>query len=126
LGLLGAPMAGADGPARVVRVELSAAAGVTRLAVDADPAAAAAHTFFLAGPERFVVDIPNARWDLVPGRSAGEGPGAGGAVRYRYANRPDGAARLVLDLTAPARLTSARAERGGRRLVFELAARLSP
>jgi N-acetylmuramoyl-L-alanine amidase len=120
LGLLGAPMAGADGPAGVRAVELRTEAGVTLLAVEAQAATAPPHTFFLAGPDRFVIDVPNARWALPSGRAAGEGPGAGVARRYRYANRPDGAARLVLDLSAPARLVAARRENAGRRLVFEL------
>jgi N-acetylmuramoyl-L-alanine amidase len=117
---LGAPMAGADGLVGVRSVALSASAGVTTLAVEAEEAADAPRTFFLSGPERFVIDIPNARWALPSGRAAGEGPGAGAAQRYRFANRPDGAARLVLDLETPARLIAARTELGGRRLVFEL------
>src|SRR5262245_55854450 len=90
LTLLGAPMAGADGLTGVNRVALSAEQGRTVVVVETDAAAGRPQTFFLAGPDRFVVDIPQARWAL-EGHSAGQGPGAGSAARYRFANRPDGA-----------------------------------
>src|SRR5262249_35700993 len=58
-----------------------------------------ARTFFLDNPNRFVIDMPGAAWS-VNGRQAGSGQGAGVVSGYRFAMRPDGAARLVLDLTA--------------------------
>ncbi len=79
------------------------------------------NAFFLDGPARFVVDLPDTR--LALGAASGAGPGAGPVSRYRYAPRPDGGARLVLDLAAPATLSAQ--ETGGRSspgLSFDLAA----
>jgi len=79
------------------------------------------NAFFLDGPARFVVDLPDTR--LALGAATGAGPGAGPVARYRYAPRPDGGARLVLDLAGPATLQSQ--ETGGRNspgLAFDLAA----
>ena len=80
-------------------------------------------SFFLDSPHRFVIDLPQTRLAL-PGAASGEGPGGGIVSRYRYAPRPDGAARLVLDLLGPAALT--RQAMGGRsgapELSFDLAA----
>jgi N-acetylmuramoyl-L-alanine amidase len=101
--------------ASVTRVEIDAVEGRTRLALETDRPAAA-RVFFLSDPNRFVVDLAGARWPR-----AGEAEGAGLARRRRYANRPGGTARLVLDLEGPARLALRRAELGGRRLVFDLA-----
>ena len=78
----------------------------------------AARTFFLTAPERFVIDVANARPALRQGAS-GSGPGSGIVRRYRYAPRPDGAARVVLDLEVPASVV--RREVGGRYLSFDLA-----
>lgn len=109
----------ADPPAtaRTARVSVSGARVRVDLALDR---AARADTFFLAGPDRFVVDLANCRWES----GAGETPGAGFVRRARYAPRPDGSARLVLDLDAPAAL--ALEERAGRRatpgIAFELTA----
>lgn len=67
-----------------------------------------------------MVDVANAQW-LLPQGAAGEGPGAGMVSRYRFAPRPDGASRLVLDLAAPAEVV--RREMGGQPaplLSFEL------
>jgi N-acetylmuramoyl-L-alanine amidase len=123
--LLGASLPGrawADAPAAIRAVQLEEAGGSVRLMMALDRQAMAHHAFFLPNPDRFVVDLAGAHWAL-PGGAAGEGPGAGVVRRYRYAQRPDGAARLVLDLAAPAQLV--REERGGRRapeLRFDIAA----
>ena len=83
--------------------------------------AVAARTFFLADPDRFVIDLANTRLALPQGAS-GEGAGSGMVRRYRYAPRPDGASRVVLDLAAPASLV--RQDLGGRHapeISFDLA-----
>ncbi len=77
---------------------------------------------FLTTPDRFVIDVDDARWALPQG-GTGSGAGVGVVNRYRFAPREGGVARLVLDLAAPSRL--ARQERvGGDQpsLVFDLAA----
>ncbi|MBY0564655.1 MAG: N-acetylmuramoyl-L-alanine amidase [Hyphomonadaceae bacterium] len=80
---------------------------------------AAVNAFFLETPDRFVVDLANTRLDLAGG-SSGQGPGAGFVRRYRYAQRPDGAGRIVLDLSAPGEVV--RQELAGRtELSFDLA-----
>ncbi|GAM99598.1 N-acetylmuramoyl-L-alanine amidase [alpha proteobacterium U9-1i] len=111
----------ADAPAAIRAVSLEDSGAAVRLSMALD-AQANARTFFLANPDRFVIDLPGAHWAL-PSGSAGAGPGAGVVQGYRYAQRADGVARLVLDLAAPARLV--REERGGRRapeLRFDIAA----
>lgn len=113
--LLGASVwsgrAWADAPAAIrgVLVQEAGAACRVTLAMDRQ---AQARTFFLNSPDRFVIDVANAQLALPQGAS-GEGPGAGVVRRYRYAPRPDGMSRLVLDLEAPANLV--RQELGGRR-----------
>lgn len=89
----------ADAPALVRGVSVSDAGQSARIVVGLDRQVAA-RTFFLSGPDRFVIDIANARWDV-----AQSGQGAGVVQRYRCGQRPDGSARLVLDLLAPASLT---------------------
>ncbi len=112
----------ADAPAivRGVVVQASGPACQVTLAMDRQ---AQARTFFLSGPDRFVIDLANAQFALPQGAS-GEGPGDGVVRRYRYAARPqDGVSRLVLDLEAPASIV--REEIGGRRapgLRYDLAA----
>lgn len=111
----------ADAPAQARDVAISASGGGARVAVALDRAATA-NTFFLPSPDRFVIDIANAQWAL-GGRSAGEGAGSGVVRAYRYAPRPDGSARLVLDLATSASLV--RQSLGGRsapELTFDLAA----
>ncbi len=84
-------------------------------------APATARTFFLANPDRFVIDVAGARSVLSGGR-AGGGEGAGVVQGYRYAPQTDGSWRLVLDLAAPSGLV--RQELGTSRsptLSFDLA-----
>ncbi|MEJ0058860.1 MAG: N-acetylmuramoyl-L-alanine amidase [Terricaulis sp.] len=109
----------ADVPAAIRNVALTEAGQGVRIAVIADRAVSA-RTFFLENPGRFVIDMAGAHWAM-PGQS-GQGPGAGVVSGYRYAMRPEGAARLVLDLQAPATLV--RQALGGRspELTFDLAA----
>lgn len=111
----------ADAPAAVrgVLVQESGPAARITLALDRP---AQARTFFLSAPDRFVIDLANTQFAMPQGM-AGEGPGAGVVRRYRFAPRPDGVSRLVLDLEAPANLT--RQDLGGRRqpqISFDLAA----
>lgn len=118
---LSAGRAWADAPAVIRAVQLEEAGASVRVLMALDRQAQT-RTMTLSDPHRFVIDVAGARWAL-PGGASGEGPGAGVVRRYRYAQRPDGAARLVLDLAAPAQLV--REERGGRRspdLRFDLAA----
>lgn len=101
----------ADAPAvvRAVLVQEDGAAARVTIALERPTEA---RTFFLREPDRFVIDLANCRFALPQGAS-GEGPGAGVVRRYRYAPRPDGFSRLVLDLEAPSLVT--RQEIGSRR-----------
>ncbi|MBI1249973.1 MAG: AMIN domain-containing protein [Alphaproteobacteria bacterium] len=108
----------AQGRADLSAVRLETAEGGVRLTVEGD-APLTARTFFLSNPDRFVVDFPDSGWAL-GGASAGEGRGAGAVVRYRFAPRPNGAARLVLDLSGPAALADQGRDASGRRLNFAL------
>jgi N-acetylmuramoyl-L-alanine amidase len=122
LSLLGASVfsgrAWADAPAAVRGVLVQESGPASRVTVALDRLAEA-RTFFLSAPDRFVIDLANSRLALTGG---GEGPGAGIVRRYRYAQRPDGISRLVLDLEAPASVV--RQELGSRRapeLSFDIA-----
>jgi N-acetylmuramoyl-L-alanine amidase len=99
---------------RNVLVEPSGVAARVTLALNAP---ATPNTFFLAQPDRFVIDIPNGQLAAPLRELAG-----GGVVRRcRLAQHPE-YARVVLDLEAPASLV--RAARGTRRspdLSFDLA-----
>lgn len=111
-----------DVPAAIRDVSVEGAGASVRVLMALDRPAMA-RTMFLQGPDRFVVDVAGARWALPGVGHAGEGPGVGVVNRYRYAPRPDGSARLVLDLHAPAALV--RQSLGGQRspeLSFDLAA----
>jgi N-acetylmuramoyl-L-alanine amidase len=111
----------ATGSSALRDVHFSNASGATRVVLGLD-APAQARTFFLAGPDRFVVDLANARLALGGGQGSGTGPGGGMVRQYRYAVRPEGSVRLVLDLAGPAELV--RQELGGRRdpaMSFDLA-----
>ena len=110
----------ADDPVTVRNVVVEASNLNARVTVALN-AQAQVRTFFLPQPDRFVIDIANSRLALPQGASGG---GAGGGVvrGYRYAARPDGISRLVLDLEAPASLV--RQDMGGRRspsVSFDLA-----
>lgn len=110
----------ADDPAAVRQILVEPSGINARVSVALDRHTQV-RTFFLAQPDRFVIDIANSRLALPQGPS---GSGAGGGVirGYRYAPRPDGASRLVLDLEAPASLL--RQDLGGRRqpmVSFDLA-----
>src|SRR5262245_3476792 len=98
----------ADPPAYVRAVIVRPSGRTVRVIIVGADWLPRARTFFLNAPERFVVDLPNTRLLLLPG---GQGPGGALARRYRYAPRPDGAARAVFDLERPARV--GRPERGG-------------
>jgi len=98
---LGIAPAGARAPVSVHAVTVSGDAERVRVVLSLDTELTP-RTFYLANPERFVIDLPDARWALPEG-AVGAGAGAGVVARYRYAQRPQGAgARLVLDLVAPA------------------------
>jgi N-acetylmuramoyl-L-alanine amidase len=110
----------ADPPAAVRGVLIEASGPACRVTVALDRPAPA-RTFFLSEPDRFVIDLANARFALPQGPS-GDGPGGGVVRRYRYGPRPEGVSRLVLDLEAPAAVV--RQELGGRRapdVSFDLA-----
>jgi N-acetylmuramoyl-L-alanine amidase len=110
----------ADAPAAVRAVLVQASGVAARVTVALDRPTTAT-TFFLSDPNRFVIDLANSHIALPQGAS-GEGPGGGVVRRYRYAPRPDGISRLVLDLEAPASIV--RQELGGRRspeISFDLA-----
>lgn len=108
----------ADAPAAVRGVLVQESGPASRVTVALDRLAEA-RTFFLSAPDRFVIDLANSRLALA---GSGEGPGAGVVRRYRYAQRPEGISRLVLDLEAPASVV--RQELGSRRapeLSFDIA-----
>jgi N-acetylmuramoyl-L-alanine amidase len=110
----------ADDPAAVRNILVEPSGANARVSVALDRHTQV-RTFFLAQPDRFVIDLANSRLALPQGAS-GEGAGGGVIRRYRYAPRPDGVSRLVLDLEAPATLV--RQDLGGRRqptVSFDLA-----
>lgn len=110
----------ADAPAAIRAVLLQDAGPTCRVTLGLDRQVRA-QTHLLENPHRFVIDVADARLVLPQGTS-GQGPGAGFVERFRFAPQPNGVARVVLDLNAPARLV--REERGGRRapeMSFELA-----
>src|SRR5689334_23645795 len=90
----------ASAPATVRGVLVTETGPASRVAVALDRQTDT-RSFFLPNPNRFVVDLIDARWT---GGQCGQGPGAGIVTRYRYGPRPDGSARLVLDLEGPASL----------------------
>src|SRR5689334_19266287 len=89
----------ADAPANIRAVRLNAddLSASVRLDIDRQ---ATARTFFLANPDRFVIDIANAQWAMPQG-AHGSGDGEGVARAYRFGPRPEGVCRLVLDLAGP-------------------------
>lgn len=92
----------ADAPAAVREVELSSIGQTVRLSLALERPAGY-RTMFLNDPDRFVVDLANARWALPQG-AVGGGQGVGPVRGYRFAQREGGIARLVLDLDGPASL----------------------
>lgn len=126
LAALGAALparAWADGAVMARGVSLNGAGSAVRVAVALDRAVAP-RTFFLTGPDRFVIDMPGAAW--AP-EAPLQGAGAGVVTRFRCGQRPEGAARLVLDLAAPSSVVSQAL--GGRRspgLSFDLSSAAVP
>lgn len=113
-------VARADTGSTIREIAIEANGGTVRVALNLD-APTTARTFFLANPDRFVIDVAGARSALSSGR-VGAGSGAGVVQGYRYAPQADGTWRLVLDLAAPSGLV--RQELGTRRsptLSFDLA-----
>ena len=104
--LSGRAWAEAGATISAVRLNADDRSASVRLELDRQ---AAARTFFLSNPDRFVVDVAGAQWAMGQG-AHGQGPGQGIVRAYRFAPRPDGACRLVLDLAAP--LTLIRQELG--------------
>jgi N-acetylmuramoyl-L-alanine amidase len=115
--LCAGPPAWADPPAAVGAVTVRSIDGAVVLTIEGDRPLQAT-TLSLRGPDRFVVDVRDAR---LRGPAA-TGPGAGLALRYRAAPQANGAARVVLDLSGPAQLMRRAVEADGRRLVFTLTA----
>jgi N-acetylmuramoyl-L-alanine amidase len=79
---------------------LSVTPGVVTIVADGLPAVA--HAFALADPQRLVIDLPA----VVPAALAA--PGAGSVSAVRAAMFAPGVARLVIDLSAPLEIVSAR------------------
>ncbi|MES1197489.1 MAG: N-acetylmuramoyl-L-alanine amidase [Pseudomonadota bacterium] len=107
----------ADAPATAQGVVVAGTNGAVRVAIAIDRNVET-RTQFLAGPNRFVIDMAGAMW--APG-AARQGAGAGVVTQYRCGQHPD-MARLVLDLAGPTTLISQTL--GGRRtpaLSFDLA-----
>ncbi len=94
------------GPAFAARLTgLSVAPGVVTVIGDGPPAVA--HQFALAAPYRLVIDLPA----VVP--AAISAPGAGRVSAVRAAMFAPGIARLVIDLSAPLEIVSARSSANG-------------
>jgi len=116
LGALSSGRAWADAPValRSVLVEPSGIGARVTLALDAP---ATPRTFFLSGPDRFVIDLPSAHLAAPVRELAG-----GGVVRRARLAQHAEYARVVLDLEAPASIV--REARGSRRapeLSFDIA-----
>ncbi|HVJ42984.1 MAG TPA: AMIN domain-containing protein [Dongiaceae bacterium] len=78
------------------------------------------HVFYLANPYRIVIDMDAVDWRAaLPPRSIGDGP----VSNLRHGVQKSGAARLVLDLAVPARISSAHYQAGtkaSKRLVIDV------
>jgi N-acetylmuramoyl-L-alanine amidase len=111
----------ADAPSALRGVALSASGGQVRVLLSLDQPVTP-RAFFLQSPDRFVIDLPQTR--LAMPISGQEALGSGLVTRYRWGVRPEGSARLVLDLAAPAALSrQSMAGRGQNpELSFDLAA----
>lgn len=75
----------------------------TRLVVELNEAVAF-NVFMLADPYRIVIDLPEVNWQIPPDSGA---RGAGVIAGFRYGLFQPGAARIVIDLKAPARVKQA-------------------
>jgi N-acetylmuramoyl-L-alanine amidase len=84
---------------------LSASPGTVSISADGPPAVA--HQLALTGPYRLVVDVPA----VVNGTLAG--PGSGSIVRLRAAMFSPGVARIVIDLSGPLEIVSAKSSPSG-------------
>ena len=109
--------------ARIVRQD-----DLTRLVFDiSEPVTPRA--FVMSGPNRVILDLPEVAFQIDP--SAGQlktsrgRPGSHGLVSsFRFGRLAAGKARVIIDLTDPARIVRAETEaydEGGQRLVVELA-----
>ena len=85
--------------------ELSVVPGVVTVIADGPPAVA--HQFALSAPDRLVIDLPA----VVPAQLSA--PGAGSIVAARAAMFSPGVARLVLDLSGPLEIVTARSSATG-------------
>jgi|CXWL01.1.fsa_nt_gi N-acetylmuramoyl-L-alanine amidase len=111
----------AEAPAAIRGIVLQQAGPAVRVSLALERVAEA-QTFFLSGPDRFVIDLANTHWALPQG-SSGEGAGEGVVRRYRFAPRAGRVSRLVLDLEAPSSLVRSTL---GRRRAPELSFDLAP
>jgi N-acetylmuramoyl-L-alanine amidase len=84
---------------------LSVAPGVVTVVADGPPAVA--HQFALTAPDRLVIDLPA----VVPAQLSA--PGAGSIIAVRAAMFSPGVARLVLDLSGPLEIVTARSSATG-------------
>ena len=104
---------------RVKDVRIAHTADRTRIVLDLD--SASSHQLFtLDGPNRVVVDLRDSRFRL---GDAGLPAGTGAVANLRGANRQDGTARLVLDLSQAVRPESFALQPGGglgHRVVIDL------
>lgn len=86
-------------PAEVQGIRLSGDAGNTRVVIDLNTPAS--HTLFtLQNPPRIVLDVHGAR---INGSRVNPPRGQGPIARVRTANRDNGDARVVMDLSGPAK-----------------------
>jgi N-acetylmuramoyl-L-alanine amidase len=104
---------------RIKNVRIAHTADRTRIVLDLDRGSV--HRLFtLANPNRVVIDLQNTDFRL---GGANLPAGAGAVARVRGSNRPDGSARLVLDLDQTVRPESFALQPGGgvgHRVVIDL------
>lgn len=118
LGSLTSTRAWADAPAALGGVAVQSAGSAVRITLAVD-APARTETFFLADPERFVIDLHNARLATPMREAAG-----GGVVRRCRLAQHAGYVRVAVDLEAPASLVrEARGTRRAPELSYDLAPR---
>src|SRR5262245_2165933 len=104
-----------DAPAAVRGVLVQASGPSSRVTLALDRPATA-RTMFLREPDRFVIDLANARLALPSNAAA-----SGGVVRAVRCAQHEGYARVVLDLEAPASLVRQEMGRRSAELSFDLA-----